>query len=78
MQTNENESVSDTSAQSRSTHTSLINRGRLRRLALDAAGQRHHRFTRVSKEFHQTAEAHLRAWVWEYIHGLPSKGKTIH
>jgi hypothetical protein len=57
--------------------SSLINRSRLRRYALDAAGQRAHRFTRVSDKFHQKADAHLRAWVRDYIQQLPSKGKTI-
>jgi hypothetical protein len=73
-----NETVTDTSTRPRSARTSLVNRRRLRRYALDAAGQRHHRFTRVGEEFYQTADAHLRAWVRDYIHGLPSKGKTIH
>lgn len=58
-------------------HDSLVNRSRLRRYALDAAAQRHHRFTRVSEEFMRRADAHLRTWVREYVQRLPSVGKTI-
>jgi hypothetical protein len=61
----------------RSSRDSIINRSRLRRFALDAASQRHHRFTRVSEEFVEQAEAHLRTWVREYVRQLPSLGKTI-
>jgi len=61
----------------RSSHDLLVNRSRLRRFVLDVASQRRHRFTRVSEQFIEQVDAHLRTWVREYVQSLPSKGKTI-
>jgi hypothetical protein len=77
MQNTSNETATDTPTHPHSRRTSLINRGRLRQYALDAAEQRHHKFTRVSEGFYEIADAHLRAWARAYIQRLPSKGKTI-
>ena len=61
----------------RATRHMIINRCQLRRYALEAAAQRHHRFTRVGVGFYVKADAQLRAWTRSYIAQLPSVGKTI-
>jgi hypothetical protein len=41
------------------------------------AGKRAHRFTRVGGEFYIKCEANLKQFIGDYIHRLPSAGKTI-
>jgi hypothetical protein len=56
---------------------SLLNRKQVKLYALEQARQRAHKFTRVGGDFYLKCEAHLRAFIGQYIHRLPSKGKTI-
>jgi len=56
---------------------SLLNKRQVRAYALHRAGLRAHKFTRVGNGFHVKCEAHLREFIGNYIHRLPSKGKTI-
>jgi hypothetical protein len=56
---------------------SILNKARFKRAALDIASKRHHKFTRVGKEFVSLAEHALVGWMMNYINQLPSKGKTI-
>jgi hypothetical protein len=74
---NRNTQPNEATAPLQSRFNSLIHRARMRRYVLDVAAQRHHSFTRVSDEFYKAADAHLRAWVRDYIQRLPSNGKTI-
>jgi|32_taG_2_1085360.scaffolds.fasta_scaffold08335_6 hypothetical protein len=56
----------------------LIYKSKLKQLLLDQSKeQRLGRFTRVSEEVYPKAEAVLRKWAKEYVHRLPSVGKTI-
>lgn len=61
----------------------LITRSVVRRYALDQAANTRKladgtpRFTRVSKEFFNSCDAQLRAWIQSQVHSLPSKGRTI-
>ena len=55
----------------------LLNRKQVKQYALEQARHRAHRFTRVGNDFHVKCEAHLREFIRNYIHRLPSKGKTI-
>jgi hypothetical protein len=55
----------------------LINRKRVKQFALDMAKSRAHKFTRVGGEFFLKCEANLKEFVRNYVHRLPSKGKTI-
>lgn len=57
--------------------TKLINRSQVKKLALDAASKRTHKFTRVGGEFYIKCEANLKEFVRNYVQRLPSKGKTI-
>ena len=57
-------------------HT-LLNRRRVRLYALEQARHRALKFTRVGGDFYLECEAHLRGFIGQYIHRLPSKGKTI-
>ncbi len=57
-------------------HT-LLNRRQVKAYALQQAQQRAHKFTRVGGDFYVKCEAHLRQFIGNYIHRLPSKGKTI-
>ncbi len=57
-------------------HT-LLNRGQVKLYALERARHRAHKFTRVGKDFYVKCETHLREFIQNYIHRLPSKGKTI-
>jgi len=45
--------------------------------ALEQAQHRAHKFARVGNDFYVKCEAHLRQFIQNYIHRLPSKGKTI-
>jgi hypothetical protein len=44
---------------------------------LEIAARRHHKFTRISREFIEKADRHLVHWIESHISSLPSKGKTI-
>lgn len=56
---------------------SLLNRRQVKQYALDRARFRAHKFTRVGGDFYLKCETHLRQFIEDYIHRLPSKGKTI-
>jgi hypothetical protein len=55
----------------------LINRSQVKKFALDMARTRAHKFTRVGGPFFIQCEANLKEFVRNYVHRLPSKGKTI-
>jgi len=61
----------------------LICKATVRRFVLDEAANTRRlsdgtpRFTRVSKELLDEAEAHLRLWLQQKVHALPSAGRTI-
>jgi hypothetical protein len=55
----------------------LINRSKVKEFALEMAKHRAHKFTRVGKDFFIKCEANLKNYIRDYIHRLPSKGKTI-
>lgn len=63
--------------------TMLINKAKVRRIALDQAASTRRladgtpRFTRVSKDFFINAESQLRTWITSQVHSLPSAGRTI-
>jgi hypothetical protein len=57
-------------------HT-LLNRRQVRQYTLEQARSRAHKFSRVGKEFYAKCETHLREFIRNYVHRLPSKGKTI-
>lgn len=56
---------------------SLLVRKAVKRLALELAKKRAHKFTRVSDEFVDRVERHTNMYIFNHIHALPSKGKTI-
>jgi hypothetical protein len=55
----------------------LINRKHVKEFALDMAKDRTHRFTRVGGRFLLLCEGNLKTFIRNYVHQLPSKGKTI-
>lgn len=55
----------------------LINRKKVKEFALEMAKGRAHKFTRVGGEFFIKCEGHAKSFVRDYVHRLPSKGKTI-
>lgn len=55
----------------------LINKKAIKQYALAQAQNRHHKFTRVSKEFFFWADAKIKVEIENYINRLPSVGKTI-
>ncbi len=55
----------------------LINRKKVKEFALEMAKRRAHKFTRVGGDFFIKCEGHVKSFVREYVHRLPSKGKTI-
>jgi hypothetical protein len=57
--------------------SNLLNRRRVRELALEAAKTRAHRFTRVGTPFYIRCEANVREFIRAQIQRLPSKGRTI-
>jgi len=56
---------------------SLLNRKQVKQYALERASHRAHKFTRVGGDFYVKCEARLREFIQNYVHSLPSKGKTI-
>lgn len=57
--------------------TPLLCRSAVKKLALEIARNRSHKFTRVSAEFLCDMDARLRGMIISHVHGLPSKGMTI-
>ena len=55
----------------------LVSRKHVKAFALACAERRSHRFTRVGGEFYIKCEAHLKEFIRQYVHCLPSRGKTI-
>jgi hypothetical protein len=55
----------------------LLNRKQVKQYALERASHRAHKFTRVGGDFYVKCEARLREFIQNYVHSLPSKGKTI-
>ena len=55
----------------------LINRKKVKEFALEMAKGRAHKFTRVGGGFLIKCEGHVKSFVRDYVHRLPSKGKTI-
>lgn len=56
---------------------SLLNKRKVKEFTLMQAQQRAHKFTRVGGDFYVKCEANLREFIGNYIHRLPSVGKTI-
>lgn len=57
--------------------TPLINRAKVKELALACAQNRARKFSRVSGDFLLAANAHLRAFVNDRVASHPSKGVTL-
>ena len=55
----------------------IINKSKFKKLALELAQKRAHKFTRVGNEVVEKANHQLSIWLLSYISSLPSKGKTI-
>jgi len=55
----------------------LISKKHVKAFALACAERRAHRFNRVGSEFYIRCEAHLKEFIRQQVHCLPSKGKTI-
>jgi len=55
----------------------LINKKAVKQYALDCAKERHHKFSRVSANFFIFIESKIKTDLRNYIHTLPSVGKTI-
>lgn len=62
----------------------LIKRASLKKLALNLAARRfagtafENKYTRVSADLYDAAEAHLRQWMTERVNNMQTVGKTIH
>jgi hypothetical protein len=54
-----------------------INKARVRRLLLDLAKKRSHKFTRVSDTVYFEAHSMIVTWAMRKVMEQPSKGKTI-
>lgn len=57
--------------------SSLLTRSKVKQFTLHIAGNRAHKFTRVSPEFLDKCEANLKEFIRSSVHRLPSVGKTI-
>ena len=55
----------------------LINRKKVREFTLEMAKVRAHKFTRVGEDFFVKCEGNMKQFIRNYVHRLPSKGKTI-
>ena len=55
----------------------LVNKKHVRDYALACAKAGRPRFERVGKELYVVLDSKMRSWIAEYIHRLPSVGKTI-
>ena len=56
---------------------SYIKKSAVKKLALELASKRAHKFTRVGKSFYDGANRAVALWAMSHIASLPSKGKTI-
>ena len=56
----------------------LINRKAVKQFVLKQVALRPHKFTRVSAEYIEALEAHLRNKIAEDIKRLPSIGRTVY
>jgi len=59
------------------TKTPLLNRAKVKALALACAQQRARKFTRVSNDFYVGAEAALRNYISHRVANHPSVGVTL-
>lgn len=60
------------------TSASLIVESKVRAFLLDyAAKNRHHKFTRVSRETLDKLNGLVRQWAINHVNGFPSKGSTL-
>jgi len=57
--------------------TLAINKKATKAFVLACASKRAHKFTRVSADFYNRADANYKSWLLQYVAQLPSKGKTI-
>ena len=55
----------------------LINKSAVKKAALEIAGKRYHKFTRVSAGFLAQANGALKDYLDKKIAGYPSVGKTL-
>ncbi len=55
----------------------LINKSKVKEFALLMAKSRSHKFTRVGGDFIAKCEGNMKEFIRNYVHRLPSKGKTI-
>ena len=55
----------------------LICKKHVKEFALACAAHRAHKFNRVGNDFFIKCEAHLKEFIRQSVHHLPSKGKTI-
>lgn len=55
----------------------MINRRKVKLFALEMAKTRAHKFTRVSNEFLDRCEVHLKNFIRDQVHRHPSVGKTL-
>ena len=62
---------------SRGIKVKLISKKHVRQFTMHMAESRAHKFTRVGGEFFLKCEANLKEFIRNYVHRLPSKGKTI-
>lgn len=69
--------MTDTKTKSFMTRTPLLNRKAVKRLALEMAKNRAHKFTRVSAEFLVDMDSRLRGMIVSHVSNLPSRGMTI-
>ncbi len=56
----------------------LINRSHCKSLALELAGRRPHKFSRVSAEYLDYVDGRVRQMMVQDIAALPSIGKTVY
>lgn len=62
---------------SASVKVKLISKKHVKLFALAIAQNRGRKFTRVGGEFYVKCEASLKQFIRDYVHRLPSVGKTI-
>jgi hypothetical protein len=55
----------------------FINAAKCKRYALKCCEQRHHKFTRVSREFLEQVNDAVRNLIANKVSSAPSKGKTL-
>ena len=60
-----------------STPVKLISKTHVRKFALAMAINRGRKFDRVADDFYVKCETHLKNFIREHVHSMPSVGKTI-